>query len=74
MTPKDKANELIIKFSKHSAKSLNDDSEFDTIEEAKKCAIISVMDQLMEHSCYTLNDERWAYWAKVEVEIKKLNQ
>lgn len=42
------------------------------IGRAKQCALITVKRMLEEHSCYTLNDERWAYWAQVEIELNAL--
>lgn len=38
----------------------------------KRKAMIVVKEMMSEHSCYTLNDSRWAYWAQVEIELNAL--
>lgn len=38
----------------------------------KRKAMIVVKEMMSEHSCYTLNDGRWAYWAQVEIELNAL--
>ena len=40
------------------------------VETARKCAIETVKELLREHSCETLIDKRWAFWAQVEIEVK----
>lgn len=40
--------------------------------DAKKGALITIKQMLEEHSCYTLNDGRWAFWAQVEIELNTL--
>jgi hypothetical protein len=42
------------------------------IGRAKQCALITVKRMMEEHSCYTLLDDRWAYWAQVEIELNAL--
>ena len=42
------------------------------IGRAKQCALITVKQMMEEHSCYTLLDARWAYWAQVEIELNAL--
>lgn len=42
------------------------------IGRAKQCALITVKRMMEEHSCYTLLDARWAYWAQVEIELNAL--
>ena len=39
-------------------------------EYAKERALEFCRTMLQEHSCYTLNDERWAVWAQIEIEVK----
>lgn len=38
-----------------------------------KAAMVCVKQMLEEHSCYTLNDGRWAFWSQVEIELNKLS-
>lgn len=40
------------------------------IGRAKQCALITVKRMMEEHSCYTLLDDRWAYWAQLEKDFK----
>lgn len=35
-------------------------------KQSKECALIMVREFLREHSCYTLNQERWDFWHDVE--------
>jgi hypothetical protein len=44
----------------------------DGIEEARQCALVTCKQMLEEHSCFTLNDTRWAFWAQVEIEVNEL--
>lgn len=46
--------------------------DYDWIEESRMCALKTCKQMLEEHSCYTLNDGRWAFWAQVEIELNKL--
>lgn len=71
MSPEQKAKELVEKFDKlklynaHAAIS-------EEKEHAKQCALICVMEQLEEHSCQTLNNERWEFWKEVKTHLEKL--
>lgn len=42
------------------------------VETSRECALASVLFFLEEHSCYTLLDERWAFWHNVEVYLKNI--
>ena len=42
------------------------------VETARRCAIETVKELLREHSCETILESRWAFWAQVEIEIKAL--
>mgnify|MGYP006935332572 CR=1 FL=1 len=37
---------------------------------AKKRALEMCLIMIEEHSCYTLNNDRWTYWAQMEREIQ----
>ena len=41
-------------------------------QDLKRKARIVIKELLSEHSCYTLNDVRWAYWAQVEIELNAI--
>jgi len=80
MKPKDKAKELIKKhynfvsgWTSTNCPDEKPSAQFEgeemKIGRAKQCALITVKNMLEEHSCYTLNDERWAYWTQVEIEL-----
>lgn len=38
----------------------------------KRKTMIVIKEMMSEHSCFTLNDNRWAYWAQVEIELNAL--
>ena len=40
-------------------------------ENAKQQAL-EMWIMLEEHSCYTLNDGRWAYWSQIEIDYNAL--
>lgn len=42
------------------------------VETARKCSIEVVKELQREHSCETLNNERWQFWNDVEVAINAL--
>lgn len=62
-----KALELMAKF-----RDENYFSETECKENSKYNSLIVVKEMLEEHSCMTLNDERWAFWAQVETELNNL--
>lgn len=75
MTPKEKAEELVGKFRDTIISFLSDNMKQ---ENAKKCAIISV-DQIILEQCKgselkdpRYQDERLRYWKEVKQEIEKL--
>ena len=76
MTPKDKAKELVYKFSqvippsKYEAYEDGVKINFD-YENAKQCALIAV-DEMIEESIGYLSIVRNKYWKKVKREIEKL--
>ena len=46
----------------------------DTMWEHAKQRALEVCKIMLEvHSCYTLNDDRWAYWAQIEIELNAHN-
>ena len=66
MTPKEKALELVHKFSQ----LLPFYSEIDNLNKSKQCALIAVNEMLSE---YWLHDtKRRDYWYEVKEEIEKL--
>jgi len=67
-----KAKELINKFYQPLGKlscGVNSDTMW---EHAKQRALETCKIMLEEHSCYTLNDGRWVYWAQIEIEVNAL--
>ena len=74
MTPKDKAEWLVVKFLKHS----RDEKDIKPIQSAKQCALIAVdeIDLLLQNS--TPNDDPYAnlssleYWQEVKQELELL--
>lgn len=62
-----KALDLIEKF-----RDENYPFEGDCKKNSKHNSLIAVKELLEEHSCITLNDERWAFWKQVEIEINTL--
>jgi hypothetical protein len=70
MTPKNKAENLVVKFLKHSRAEI----DITPIQSAKQCALIAV-DELIKVACdYSDYDETVTkeYWEKVKIEIDKL--
>ena len=65
MTAKDKANQLVTKFIKHS----KGDKETKPIQSAKQCALICVDEILNLDSGDTIDED---YWQEVKTEIEKL--
>ena len=74
MTPKDKAEWLVVKFLKHSRA----EKDIKPIQSAKQCALIAVdeIDLLLQNS--TPNDDPYAnlssleYWQEVKQELELL--
>jgi hypothetical protein len=62
MTPKEKANELVVKFTVVGLQQRN---------EGIQCAIIMV-DELLSNSTFLLSNGELYYWNQVKEEIKKL--
>ena len=70
MTPKEKAEQLVVKFLKHSRA----EKDITPIQSAKECALIAI-DELIKVACdYSDYDETVTkeYWEKVKIEINKL--
>ena len=70
MTPKDKAEELVVKFLKHSRA----EKDIKPIQSAKQCALIAV-DEIIEFTYnYTDYNEKSTkeYWQEVKHEIELL--
>jgi hypothetical protein len=63
MTPKDKAGELIYRFTFYCR-------ECDYEDNARESALIAV-DEILEE-LITINLEKWYYWQEVKQEIEKL--
>jgi hypothetical protein len=76
MTPKEKANELVVKFIKHSRA----EKDIKPIQSAKQCALIAVdeaIDQWEYIDIYISNlgeelNTNLKYWYNVKQEIEKL--
>jgi hypothetical protein len=70
MTPKEKAEELIVKFLPllFGAKLLYKKSDY---FKAKKCALIAV-DELIYETQFEVPNVRQRYWIEVKQEIEKL--
>jgi hypothetical protein len=62
MTPKEKANELVVKFTIVGLQQRN---------EGIQCAIIMV-DELLSNSTFLLSNGELYYWNQVKEEIQKL--
>lgn len=45
---------------------------YSPVETARKCSIEVAKEMQREHSCETLNNERWQFWSDVEVAINAL--
>lgn len=72
MTPKEKAQELIEKFT-HLTWDLEDDKE-DHIRKSKDCALIAVDEiiNLLRGTKFLTPDLTISYWVKVKKEIEKI--
>ena len=81
MTPKEKANELVVKFIKHSRA----EKDIKPIKSAKQCALIAVEEMLGEYqsmsdleSVLVINNKltfivhQLQYWMEVKQNIQKL--
>ena len=62
MTPKEKANELVVKFTVVGLQQRN---------EGIQCALIMV-DELLSNSTFLLSNGELYYWNQVKEEIKQL--
>jgi hypothetical protein len=70
MTPKEKANELVVKFIKHSRA----EKDIKPIQSAKQCALIAV-DEIIQSHYYASSGIKpmiYDYWKEVKQEIEKL--
>jgi hypothetical protein len=64
MTPKEKAEELILRFDNLD----NGEHTYHYVHNSKKCALIAV-NQILE---IIYSDYDWQYWYEVKQEIEKL--
>ena len=67
MTPKDKAEWLVVKLLKHSRA----EKDIKPIQSAKQCALIAV-DELIYETQFEVPNIRQRYWEDVKTEIEKL--
>ena len=70
MTAKNKAEQLVIKFLKHSRA----EKDITPIQSAKECALIT-SDEIIENLCYVstgIKPTIYDYWQEVKQEIEKL--
>lgn len=67
MTAKNKAEQLVIKFLKHSRA----EKDITPIQSAKECALIAV-DELIYETQFEVPNVRQKYWQQVKKEIEKL--
>ena len=67
MTPKEKADELVVKFLKHSRA----EKDIKPIQSAKQCALIAV-DELIYETQFEVPNIRQRYWIDVKQEIENL--
>ena len=71
MTPKEKANELVVKFIKHSRA----EKDIKPIQSAKQCALIAVDEILFSNNTFfetNIPHECWKYWIEVKQELELL--
>ena len=66
MTPKEKAEQLVVKFLKHSRA----EKDITPIQSAKLCALIAV-DEILK-AVISIADKKYDYWQEVKQEIEKL--
>ena len=72
MTPKEKALELVQRFTKIESFHIHERVVFMPLPEAKQCALIAV-DEIIEANPYKLSLEgKFNFWAEVKQEIEKL--
>jgi len=71
MTPKEKAQELVQRFTKIESFHIHERVIFMPLPEAKQCALIAV-DELINDSINNLNVNSHKYWQEVKQEIEKL--
>jgi len=70
MEPKEKAEELFIRFNKEGLQQLVPLMDrFDRKEVIKQCALIAV-DEIVKNGIYSFEDN--SYWEEVKQEIEKL--
>ena len=67
MTPREKAEELVVKFLKHSRA----EKDIKPIQSAKQCALIAV-DELIYETQFEVPNIRQRYWIDVKQEIENL--
>jgi hypothetical protein len=67
MTPQEKAENLVVKFLKHSRAEI----DITPIQSAKQCALIAV-DEIIKFGNQIGIREPMMYWNKVQEEINKL--
>jgi hypothetical protein len=70
MTPKNKAENLVVKFLKHSRAEI----DITPIDSAKQCALILV-DEIIQHNCFVSTEIKpsvYDYWQEVKTEINNL--
>lgn len=76
MNPKEKAQELMDKFSDYATPTFDEENKFSTYNSSKKCALIAVKEILncnphtnpFNTDVYSTYD----YWFQVKLEIEKL--
>ncbi len=71
MTPKDKAIELIQKYTRATWIKYDEIKYLRTIPNAKECALIAVDELIYSHSQDT-TDNQFYFWQEVKKEIQKL--
>lgn len=75
MTPKEKAKQLIKKFTSSTRRLVADYEWVEDIDSAKKCALIAVYEMLEEISKWSSGEfqefekERWKYLQEVQQEL-----
>ena len=69
MTPKEKAEQLVVKFLKHSRA----EKDITPIQSAKQCALIAVDEILRSHrNLYGVNNKEVKFYLEVKQEIELL--
>ena len=69
MTPKEKAEELILRFDNLD----NEEHTYHYVHNSKECALIAVSEikRCIDWHIYPL-DKEWRYWGEVKQELEKL--